>query len=230
MIHKLAESKKVLGEGKTVEGPAKFFEVTPAIWPRWRNKNGEINSCDAKPVTDLEVENLRLKKVLSEAGLNTAIAMELAEGNFSSEMPTSSSSVARSEDPRLAIVESVEFWPTSVNSATEPTPADQVHHAVTIAATQKKHFFDRAVMPFFTEIDPGVINQSFEFEADAALASRDLNFVIVMFDYEDRVVLAMLCGGEVSMKFGDFGRGKIRIFAKRTAALLIAQSFQASVA
>jgi len=109
-------------------------------------------------------------------------------------------------------------------------PADQVHRAVTIAATQKKHFFDRAVMPFFTEIDPGVINQSFEFEADAALASRDLNFVIVMFDYEDRVVLAMLCGGEVSMKFGDFGRGKIRIFAKRTAALLIAQGFQASVA
>ena len=40
-------------------------------------------------------------------------------------------------------------------------------------------------MPFFTEVDPNVINQSFQFEAHAALASRDLNFIIVMFDDED---------------------------------------------
>ena len=108
-------------------------------------------------------------------------------------------------------------------------PADQVHSAVAIAATKKKHFFDRAVMSFLTTIDPSMINQSFGFEADAVLASQDLHFIIAMFDYEDRVVLAMLCGGEPSMKFGDFGRGKIRIYAKRASALLVAQGFQASV-
>ena len=109
-------------------------------------------------------------------------------------------------------------------------PADKIYAAVTTAATQKKHIFDKAPMRFFQQVDPSVINQLFDIEIDAALASSDLHFVITMSKYDDGVVLAMFCGGEVSMKFGDFGRGKTRIFAKRAAALLVAQGYLASVA
>jgi transposase-like protein len=71
-----------LAEGKDVEEVARYLEVSPQTYHRWRNQFGGMKADDAKKLKDLERENGRLKKLLAEAELDKAMLKEIAEGNF----------------------------------------------------------------------------------------------------------------------------------------------------
>jgi putative transposase len=82
VIRKLAESEKLLAEGKTIEEVSRHLEISDQTWHRWRNQYGGMKADDAKRLKELEKENARLKKLLAEAELDKSMLKELAEGNF----------------------------------------------------------------------------------------------------------------------------------------------------
>jgi putative transposase len=38
IIGKLAEGKKLLGQGQSIEEPARYLEITESTWHRWNNQ------------------------------------------------------------------------------------------------------------------------------------------------------------------------------------------------
>jgi putative transposase len=52
------------------------------VEPLARAQYGGMKANEAKRLRELEIENIRLKKLLAEAELDKAMLKELAEGNF----------------------------------------------------------------------------------------------------------------------------------------------------
>jgi len=70
VIRKLAEGKKVLGEGKPLDEVVRHLEITASTWHRWRNQYGGMNADDAKKLKELERENVRLKRIVADQALD----------------------------------------------------------------------------------------------------------------------------------------------------------------
>ena len=81
-VRKLREGERLLNEGKDLTEVLRHLEITESTWNRWRNQYGGMNPDAAKRLKELEVENARLKKLLAEAELDTAMLKELAEGKW----------------------------------------------------------------------------------------------------------------------------------------------------
>jgi putative transposase len=60
----------------------RHLEITESTWHRWRNQDGGMKADDAKCLKELEKENARLKKLLTDAELDKSMLKELPEGNF----------------------------------------------------------------------------------------------------------------------------------------------------
>ena len=82
VIRKLAEGKKVLGEGKPLDEVVRHLEITASTWHRWRNQYGGMNADDAKKLKELERENVRLKRIVADQALDIDMLKELNRGNF----------------------------------------------------------------------------------------------------------------------------------------------------
>jgi transposase-like protein len=82
VIRKLREADRLLAEGKDVDEVARYLEVSPQTYHRWRNQFGGMKADDAKRLKELERENARLKKLLAEAELDKAMLKEIAEGKW----------------------------------------------------------------------------------------------------------------------------------------------------
>ena len=82
VIRKLAEGKKVLGEGKPLDEVVRHLEITESTWHRWRNQYGGMNADDAKKLKELERENVRLKRIVADQVLDIDMLKELNRGNF----------------------------------------------------------------------------------------------------------------------------------------------------
>ena len=82
IIHKLREAEISLAQGRTVKDVCKQLEVTEVTYYRWRKEFGGLKVDQAKRLRDLERENGRLKRIVSEQALDMAILREAASGNF----------------------------------------------------------------------------------------------------------------------------------------------------
>jgi len=82
VVRKLREGDRLLNDGKDLAEVLRHLEVSEATWNRWRNQYGGMKATEAKRLKELEVENIRLKKLLAEAELDKSMLKELAEGNF----------------------------------------------------------------------------------------------------------------------------------------------------
>ncbi len=81
--HPQAQNRRaVIAQGKTVVEVCRVIEVTQPTYHRWRQLYGGMQSQEARRLTQLEKENVRLKKFLPEAELEKAMLKDLAEGNF----------------------------------------------------------------------------------------------------------------------------------------------------
>ena len=56
--------------------------VTEVTYYRWRNEYGGLKSDQVKRLKDLETENLRLRKAISDLTLDKLILQEAARGNY----------------------------------------------------------------------------------------------------------------------------------------------------
>jgi len=81
-ISKLREVEVLLAEGTTVAEAAKTSRVTEQTYYRWRKEYGGMKISQLKRLKELEQENLRLRKAVSDLSLDKVILQEAARGNF----------------------------------------------------------------------------------------------------------------------------------------------------
>ncbi len=82
IIRKLREAEVALAQGRSVKGVCRQLEVTEQTYYRWRKEFGGLQIDQAKRLRDLEREDSRLKKIVSEQALDISILREAASGNF----------------------------------------------------------------------------------------------------------------------------------------------------
>ncbi len=82
IISKLCEVEVALAKGATVSLAARGIGVTDQAYYRWRREYGSLTVEQAKRLKELEKENLRLRRAVSDLTLDKLILKEAAEGNF----------------------------------------------------------------------------------------------------------------------------------------------------
>jgi len=82
IISKLREVDIFVGQGKTVAQSIKAIGVSEVTYYRWRQEYGGMSTSQAKRLKELEVENNRLRKAVSDLTLDKLILQEAAKGNF----------------------------------------------------------------------------------------------------------------------------------------------------
>lgn len=73
IIRKLKTAEQLIAQGKTVADVCRAIEVTQPTYHRWKQQYGGMQAEEAKRLTQLEMENARLKKLLAEAELEKAM-------------------------------------------------------------------------------------------------------------------------------------------------------------
>ena len=82
IIRKLNTADQLIVQGMIVAHVCRIPELTQPTYHRWRQLYGGIKAEQAKQLTQLEKENVRLNKPLAEAELQKAMMKDLAERNF----------------------------------------------------------------------------------------------------------------------------------------------------
>jgi len=82
IISKLREAEVLLAEGMTVAEAAKAIGVVEQTYYRWRKEYGGMKISQMKRLKELEQENTRLRKAVSDLSLDKVILQEAAKGNF----------------------------------------------------------------------------------------------------------------------------------------------------
>ena len=82
IIAKLRQAEVLLGEGKKMPEVVKTLGVHEVTYYRWRREYGGLNVSQARRLKELERENARLRKAVSDLSLDKVILQEAARGNF----------------------------------------------------------------------------------------------------------------------------------------------------
>ena len=82
IIAKLRQAEVLLGEGKKVPEVVKVLGIHEVTYYRWRKEYGGLTVSQTKRLKDLERENARLRKAVSDLSLDKVILQEAARGNF----------------------------------------------------------------------------------------------------------------------------------------------------
>jgi transposase-like protein len=82
IIAKLREADVLISQGKKVVEVIKGLGITDVTYYRWRQEYGGMSVPQAKRLKELEKENERLRKAVSDLTLDKMILKEAARGNF----------------------------------------------------------------------------------------------------------------------------------------------------
>ena len=82
IIVKLREAEVLLARGMKVPEVAKAIGIHEITYCRWRKEFGGLKVSQAKRLKELEKENARLRKAISDLSLDKIILQEAARGNF----------------------------------------------------------------------------------------------------------------------------------------------------
>ena len=82
IIAKLREAEVLLSQGATVAEAIKEIGVNEVTYYRRRKEYGGMKVDQAKRLKDLEKENARLRKAISDLTLDKLILEEAAKGNW----------------------------------------------------------------------------------------------------------------------------------------------------
>jgi transposase len=82
IIAKLREADVLLGQGKKVREVTKTIGVSEVTYYRWRHEYGGLSVSQAKRLKELERENARLRRAVSDLSLDKVILQEACRGNF----------------------------------------------------------------------------------------------------------------------------------------------------
>jgi len=81
IVGKLRQADVLIGQGKNVPDVCREIGVSQQTYYRWRNKYGGMSPDMIKQLRELQKENARLRKVVSDQAIDIAILKEVAQGN-----------------------------------------------------------------------------------------------------------------------------------------------------
>jgi putative transposase len=82
IVAKLRQVDVLVSQGKSVADSIRAIGVTEVTYYRWRQEYGGLRSNQVKRMKDLEAENTRLRRAVSDLTLDKMILAEAARGNF----------------------------------------------------------------------------------------------------------------------------------------------------
>src|SRR6267142_1762839 len=82
IVAKLRQVDVLTSQGTPIADAIRSIGVTEVTYYRWRNEYGGLKSDKVKRLKDLETENARLRKAISDLTLDKQILQEAARGNF----------------------------------------------------------------------------------------------------------------------------------------------------
>jgi len=82
VVAKLRQVDVLLGQGKSVADAVRAIGVTRVTYGRWRQEYGGLKLDQVKRMKELEQENQRLRRAVSDLTLDKLILKEAAKGNF----------------------------------------------------------------------------------------------------------------------------------------------------
>jgi len=82
VVAKLRQVDVLTAQGSTVADAVRQIGVTEFTYYRWRKEFGGLRTSQVKRIKDLEQENARLRKAVSDLTLDKLILQEAAKGNY----------------------------------------------------------------------------------------------------------------------------------------------------
>ena len=82
IVAKLRQVDVLTSQGTPIADAIRSIGVTEVTYYRWRNEYGCLKSDQVKRLKDLETENARLRKAISDLTLDKQILLEAARGNY----------------------------------------------------------------------------------------------------------------------------------------------------
>lgn len=82
VVLKLRQVEVLQGQGLAVADAVRQIGVTVQTYYRWRKQYGGMSRDQLKRLKELEAENLRLRRAVSDLTLDKMILTEAARGNF----------------------------------------------------------------------------------------------------------------------------------------------------
>jgi putative transposase len=82
IVAKLRQVEVLVSQGQRVADAVRSIGVTEVTYYRWRQEFGGLKSDQVRKLKDLEAENARLRRAISDLTLDKMILAEAARGNF----------------------------------------------------------------------------------------------------------------------------------------------------
>src|SRR5271168_4001613 len=82
IVSKLRQVDVLVSQGTKVPDAVRSIGVTDVTYYRWRREYGGLQMDQVKRMKDLELENQRLRKAVSDLTLDKLILAEAGKGNF----------------------------------------------------------------------------------------------------------------------------------------------------
>lgn len=82
IVSKLRQVDVLVAQGNKVPDAVRSIGVTDVTYYRWRREYGGLQMDQVKRLKDLELENQRLRRAVSDLTLDKLILGEAAKGNY----------------------------------------------------------------------------------------------------------------------------------------------------
>jgi len=82
IVAKLRQVDVLTSQGQSAADAIRSIGVTEVTYYRWRQEFGGLKSDQVKRLKDLETENTRLRRAVSDLTLDKLILQEAARGNY----------------------------------------------------------------------------------------------------------------------------------------------------
>ena len=82
IVAKLRRVDVLVSQGQSVADAIRTIGVTEVTYYRWRQEFGGLKTDQVKRMKELEAENARLRRAVSDLTLDKMIFAEAAKGNF----------------------------------------------------------------------------------------------------------------------------------------------------
>jgi len=82
IVAKLRQVDVLSAQGRPISDAIRAIGVTEVTYYRWRNEYGGLKGDQVKRLKELEAENTRLRRAVSDLTLDKQILREAAKGNF----------------------------------------------------------------------------------------------------------------------------------------------------
>ena len=82
IVVKLRQVDVLTSQGSTVADAIRQIEVTEITYYRWRKEFGGLQTSQVRRIKDLEQENARLRRAVSDLTIDKMILSEASKGNY----------------------------------------------------------------------------------------------------------------------------------------------------